>query len=152
MYRSCLENIFFNIIETDYAAGHWPDCFNQILSRIQTQDEAQIILGLRCLKELVRAFQYEIDGKQKFLTDICEQVYPSLENVMNFIVQNSGSPNQFLIMKIVAKIFYMTNHLKLQSLLMINGRLGVWVNFFVTILDTQQDASSELVTQTASEK
>ena len=55
-------------------------------------------------------------------------------------------------MKIVAKIFYMTNHLKIQPILIPNGRLGAWVNFFVTILDTQQDPSSELVTQTGSEK
>lgn len=46
----------------------------------------------------------------------------------------------------------MTNHLKLQPLLMVNGRLGVWINYFVTILDTQQDANSELVAQTGSEK
>ena len=55
-------------------------------------------------------------------------------------------------MKLVAKIFYMSNHLKLQPLLLANGRLGVWVNYFVTILEYQQDANSELVVQTASEQ
>ena len=147
---SSLENILHNIVETDYATGHWPDCFNQIMARLQTQDEANIILGLRCLKELVRAFQYEIGKEQKVLMEVCQQAYPQLENVMNFIVQNTGSPNQFKIMKLVAKIFYMSNHLKLQPLLMVNGRLGVWVNYFVTILEYQQDPSSELVMQTAS--
>lgn len=48
-------------------------------------------------------------------------------------------------MALVARIFYMSNQMKLLSFLYEQGQLQMWINIFVAILDSQQDPSSELV-------
>ena len=108
------------------------------------------MVGLRALKELVRALQHEIDQKRKILIQIAEQAYPMLESIMNETIQNNGSPNQLKVMILVSKIFYMTNYMKMLPFLVQPGKLGVWVNFFTAILDSPQDDSSSLVQQTTS--
>lgn len=40
------------------------------------------MIGLRLLKEVIRAFEYEIDTKRKTLVQVCESTYPLLENIM----------------------------------------------------------------------
>ena len=108
------------------------------------------MIGLKTLKELVRALQHEIDNKRKTLIQIADHTYPLLENIMNATIQNSGSPNQFKIMILVSKIFYMSNYMKVLPFLVQPGKLEIWVNYFASILDSQQDASSSLVAQTTS--
>lgn len=57
IFRAELENIFYNIAQTDFAAGHWNESVQHIQARIQmNQSEESQLVGLRALKELVRAF------------------------------------------------------------------------------------------------
>lgn len=53
-------------------------------------------------------------------------------------------------MILVSKIFHMSNYMKILPCLVQPGRLATWINFFVSILDSQQDATSSLVCQTTS--
>jgi len=42
-----------------------------------------MILGLRLLQELLRAFELAIDDKErKVMVSICEQTYPILESIL----------------------------------------------------------------------
>jgi len=63
-------------------------------------------------------------------------------------IGNSGDPLQLKIMIGVAKIFYMTNTLKLLPFLIEPDHLNNWLEFVVAILDSQQDAQSTLVQPT----
>ena len=46
-------------------------------------------MGLQVLKELVRAFQYEMeDNKRKMLIQIAENFFPILESMMISTIQN----------------------------------------------------------------
>jgi hypothetical protein len=48
------------------------------------QDENWMIIGLRLLQELLRAFELSIDEKgRKVIVSICEQTYPILESILS---------------------------------------------------------------------
>ena len=76
--RSQFENIIFNIAQTDFASGSWQDVIKQIENRLGSSNQEMQIVGLRALKELVRAFQYEVDQKRKHLIDIGHHFLPHL--------------------------------------------------------------------------
>lgn len=44
----------------------------------------------------------------------------------------------------------MSNYMKVLPFLVQPGKLETWVNYFASILDSQQDASSSLIAQTTS--
>jgi hypothetical protein len=51
-------------------------------------------------------------------------------------------------MVILSKIFLMSNTIKILPFLIEQGRIGVWVNFFVSVLSNQLDGSNQLVQKT----
>ena len=117
----------------------------QIAQRLNSGDEQVQLVGLAILKELVRAFMFEVDDPRKVLVGIAERFFGQLEGIMTTTIGRADSPNQLKLMIGVAKIFQMCNALQLLPFLMEPGRLGNWVEFVVAILDSQQDNSSQLV-------
>jgi hypothetical protein len=71
------------------------------------------------------------------LVHIAESFFPVLEGIMMKTIGNSGDPLQLKIMIGVAKIFYMTNTLKLLPFLIEPDHLNNWLEFVVAILDSQ---------------
>lgn len=51
--------------------------------RLVSPSEEMQIVGLRALKELIRAFQYEVDQKRKHLIEIGQHFLPHLQTMMN---------------------------------------------------------------------
>ena len=47
-----------------------------------TNNDQMIVIGLRALREFVRAFQDEIDEKRKPLINIFQLMFPHLEKLM----------------------------------------------------------------------
>ena len=131
-----LQNIVYNIAQTDFESNQWPECIKSIEQRLQG-DSNQVVVGLDALKELMRAFQYELeDGKRKVLVAIAEHFFQQLENIMTQIVGNANEPNQLRIMIGVAKIFFQCNTLRLLPFFIQPGRLNNWIEFVVAILDS----------------
>lgn len=58
------------------------------------------------------------------------------------------SPLQFKILILICKIFYMFNTMKLLPDLILQGKLSTWIECFVMILGSEQDASSPLAQKT----
>jgi hypothetical protein len=84
-----IENIFYNIVQNEFAEGCWNEVLPKICGLIQSPDENWMIIGLRLLQELMRAFELSIDEKgRKVMVSICEQTYPILENVLTQIQQS----------------------------------------------------------------
>lgn len=63
-------------------------------------------------------------------------------------IEKGFSDNQLKILILIAKIFYMCNTMKLQPDLVRPGALQVWIDIFVSILESDQDAASPLVQPT----
>ena len=135
----------YNIAQTDFESGHWQECLPHIEQRLAAQDEEAQLIGLRALKEIVRAFQFEVDEKRKILVCVAEHFFPTLEAMMQGIISRSDSPNQLQIMILISKIFYMCIHVKLLPFLVEPGKLNNWIEIFAAVLDSQQDPSSHLV-------
>jgi hypothetical protein len=63
-------------------------------------------------------------------------------------IEKGFSDNQMKILILISKIFYMCNTMKLQPDLVVPGALKNWIDIFVSILDSDQDASSGLIQPT----
>ena len=135
----------YNIAQTDFESGHWPECRPHIEERLVAQEEEVQLVGLRALKEVIRAFQLEVDEKRKILVAVAEHFFPTLETMMQGIISRSDSPNQLQIMILISKIFYMCNAVRLLPFLVEPGKLNNWIEIFAAVLDSQQDPSSHLV-------
>ena len=104
-----LENIFYNIAQTDFENNQWPDCYNPILECLSNEQEAMQLVGLSALKELVRAFKLEIHESRKITNDIAEKFLPGLEGLLNHVSQNGESQYQMKMMILIFQTFYMFN-------------------------------------------
>ena len=101
------------------------------------------------MKELVRAFQYEIDeNERKMLVQIANTFFSFLEQNMIQTLQDMSTPQHFKKLILIAKIFYMCNTLKLLPFLIEPGRLDNWIEFVVAILDNQLNDDDRLIRQT----
>lgn len=92
---SQIENIIYNIAQTDFNLenNQWPECIDHIKKRLcHAESEEHQLVGLRALKELVRAFQYDIDAKRKVIVAIGDEFLPIMEGIICSSLQNpSGS-------------------------------------------------------------
>ena len=103
---SSLENIIYNIAQLDYAS--WAQyAQQQIHERLTQGEERYQISGLRALKSIFQAFEFEIKEERQPLNHLVEIFFPVLEHLL----QNEAllnSPNYVPIMILIAKIFFMT--------------------------------------------
>jgi hypothetical protein len=93
------------------------------------------VVGLRALKELVRAFSCDNDeNKRKQINILGDMFLPDLEYMMNLVGQNGGS-HQLTIMVLIFKVFYMLNRLEmLTSITRSSEKLQAWVNYVNGVL------------------
>jgi hypothetical protein len=68
---------------------------------------------------------------------IAETFFPAIEAIMISTVQDMSQPAQFKLLIAIAKIFHMSNNLRLLPFLVEPGRLDNWVNFVVAVLSNQ---------------
>ena len=68
--------------------------------------------------------------------------------MMQHYIGNTQSPNQLTFMILIAKVFYMSNTMKLLPFLAEPGKLCNWIEFITAVLDSQQDKTSHLVQPT----
>ena len=50
----------YNITQTDYPQS-WPNAVQEVQARLGSSNERELICGLRALKNILRAFEFEID-------------------------------------------------------------------------------------------
>lgn len=95
------------------------------------------VVGLRALKELVRAFSCDTDeSKKKQINVLGEMFLPHLENMMSLVGQNGGNC-QLTIMILIFKVFYMMNRLEVLSYLTKSGeKIQAWVNYVNGVLSS----------------
>lgn len=77
-----MEHIVYNIAEKDLAQGKWTTCLDSVLQRIASPDIQTQLVGLSALKELVRAYMYEIDEQRKILIQMAASFFGVLEQNM----------------------------------------------------------------------
>lgn len=87
---AAMEHIIYNMAQVDYAAWNGPQQYNgqtlaptalqqQLIGRIQSADNVYIVSGLRALKAIVSAFEFEINTDRKPLEEIVQVFFPVLE-------------------------------------------------------------------------
>ena len=109
-----IENVIWNIAQYDYtswnqgATSSSPSpLHSQIQQRLVSTDVRYKISGLRALKSLIQAFEFEIDIKRKPLHHIVEIFFPIIESSLladNSLIQD---PNYAQIILLICKIFFM---------------------------------------------
>ena len=99
--------MIYNIAQMDFA-NWWPAASQQIHQRLTQGDERFKISGLRALKSIIQAFEFEINAERRPLNQIVELFFPVLEGILGE-TELQSSANYIPIMILVCKIFYMTN-------------------------------------------
>ncbi len=148
--------------QTDYPEK-WSTALQEIHDRLSSPQENIIISGLRALKELLRAYEFEIDEERKPIYQIVDLFFPVLEKLIQYVT-TANSPNQILLMHLISKIFFLSNQVtnlliilqyNLQIVicpsLMQSGRLMPWISFFKGILETSLGAEFETPTEVFSQ-
>jgi len=103
---SSIENIIYNIAQLEYAS--WAAyAQQQILQRLTQPDERYQMSGLRALKSIFQAFEFEINEERQPLHKLIDNFFPVLESLLQSdALQNS--PNYVPLMIHIAKIFFMS--------------------------------------------
>ena len=103
---SSIENIIYNIAQLDYAS--WAQyAQQQIGERLTQSDERFQTSGLRALRSIFQAFEFEIKEDRIPLNQLIEVFFPILEGLLQSeTLQNS--PNYIPMMVLIAKIFFMS--------------------------------------------
>ncbi len=142
----------YNIAQTDFnldPVNSWPSCTQEITTRLSDQNPAVRLVGLKALKELVRAFYHEVEPKNRVLRKIAQDFLPLLGSIMKSTFEDqSGNEYQLKTMIIVAKIFFMVNYMKIDPSLIETDNIDAWINIFVSILESAQEPTSFLVQPT----
>ena len=87
---SSIENIIYNIAQLEYATWGPSVAQQAIHQRLTSNDERYQMSGLRALKSIVQAFEFEIDNERKYLHELVEIFFPVLEGLLgNNELQNS---------------------------------------------------------------
>lgn len=82
MIMNELENIFYNIAQTDYGVGQqmqWANCEENIQKCLCMQDYSYQLIGLRCLRELSRANYSHINEDSVAMKHLAENFLPIME-------------------------------------------------------------------------
>ena len=91
-----MEEIVYHIAENE-CPDNWPNALQEIHNRLTSQNESLLISGLLSLKNIIEAFEHEIDSDRKPLHHLVELFFPVLENLVSHVSQNN-SQNQIFIM------------------------------------------------------
>lgn len=71
-----------------------------------------LVSGLRALKSVLQAFEFEIHEDRKPLNSLVEVFFPILEGILGSTLL-SQSENYISIMVLIGKIFFMANQVSL---------------------------------------
>lgn len=85
---AAFEHIIYNMAQVSYTSWNGPQAANgqptplhqQLLGRLSSNDEAYIMSGLRSLKAIVSAFEFEINADRKPLEEIAVVFFPTIES------------------------------------------------------------------------
>jgi hypothetical protein len=80
---SSIENIIYNIAQCDYEMWAKSSLHANISQRLQAGDERCLVSGLRTLKAVLQAFEFEIHEERKPLNQLVELFFPILEGVLS---------------------------------------------------------------------
>lgn len=80
---SSIENIIYNIAQCDYEMWAKSSLHANISQRLQAGDERCLVSGLRTLKAVLQAFEFEIHEERKPLNQLVEFFFPILEGVLS---------------------------------------------------------------------
>ena len=105
---SSIENIIYNIAQCEYDAWYRSCLGAQIEQRLGSDNEQAIVSGLRTLKSVLQAHEFEIFEDRKPLDNLMSTFFPIIERMLALPVITQ-SPNYISTIIIVSKIFYMTN-------------------------------------------
>lgn len=132
-----LENVLYNLTQTDFADGHLTPILNQIEQHLLNDSDARCwLVGLRALREVVRGLQDELDESRKPLYQLMDRFLPMLERILQISASNE-CPTQLETMILILKIFHLANYHQLLPVMMQMDRLTPWIEFMVNILDVR---------------
>lgn len=98
----------------------WQNAFNEISQRLNSTEENLLISGLLALKNILKTLEYDIEEERKPLFHLVEYFFPHIERLLP-VIQQSNSGNQIELMILVAKIFFIANSVRANSLIVIVG-------------------------------
>jgi len=95
---------------------NWRQSVEEIAHRLRSGSEQLVISGLTALKNIMEAFEFEVDGPERApLNELVAFFFPMLEQQAQAVVQ-SQSPHQIALMHLLAKIFAAATHVPYSQL------------------------------------
>jgi hypothetical protein len=113
--QSALCSAIYNMAQVDFPEN-WANSVTEMGERIKQSmaNEGILMSGLLALRQVFQANEYAIDEERGPLNHLVEMFFPLLEQIMGDVSQ-SQSPNQILIMHLIAKIFFSANNVISQK-------------------------------------
>ena len=112
-----LEDVVFMIADEEYPQN-WGFVRDQIGEQIVSQNEQTLYAALCALKGIVKKYKTVVNLSRVHLNEICEKVYPLLEDIVQNII-NSTDDKNLLLMIVIIKIFYLSNYVVIPLILSI---------------------------------
>jgi hypothetical protein len=130
-----LENVLYNLTQTDYAGGHLDPILQQILGHLQNETEPRAwLVGLRALREVVRGLAEDLDEDRKPLYALMDTFLPHLERILGVAAGADDLPCRCELLILVFKIFHLANGLQLLPCMQQSERLSPWTAAITGVL------------------
>ena len=109
---------------------------NDIPQLLALNEEKAVHTGLMVLHALVCRYEFEMEEDREPLFAILDQTFGSLGNLINTMLQHTGSEVALNILHLICKVFYTSNQLELAPFLCDpqNPALSQWIEFFIHML------------------
>lgn len=85
LYRNAFENIIYNIAEVDFP-DQWQQSLGEIEGRLKQSDENLLISGLTALKNVMEAYEYQVEEERGPLNNLVSYFFPVLEQHMQSVM------------------------------------------------------------------
>lgn len=116
----------------------WTELIDIIKKLLTSGDADQINSGLICLYQYSKAYRWShlegANSSNPILNDICNEIFPILENLMDNLLNNDSDLSDEMLYLIV-KIFKFTTFSSLPSYLQDTNNLGKWCKYQIMIIN-----------------
>ena len=126
-----LEEALKTVIAVDFPT-HWPDLVPALAASFNGGDQAMMSGALRCLRIVVRKYEFRDDSERVPLLAIVDTTFPPVLAVFQSLIANpSPSPDLAELLKLCCKIFWSSCYLEMPALVLRDDQFSGWMSAFL---------------------
>ena len=127
-FTTCLNRV----LSADFPEN-WPEFMNIIVELLKSDDPWTLFIGLSCLLEMVKVYQWKSSEQRRHLNAVVETIFPGILQVGQKYVQEDTEISANIVYLIV-KTYKAAITLQLPPALQQNDAIVPWGSFFLQII------------------